>query len=57
METQIVLNNFPKYNFSVTTIVICLKNYLYTNLLVAMVTEFNSLGYCMILLSWKPQLS
>ena len=42
METQIVLNNYPKTNFSVTTIVIGFKNYLYTNLLVVMVTKFNN---------------
>ena len=57
MENQIALNNFPKNYFSVTTIVIGFKNDLYTNLLVAMVTKFYNLGCCMILLSWKPQLS
>ena len=45
MERQIVLNNFQKTNISVITFFIGLKNDLFTNLLVTMVTKFN----CMIL--------
>ena len=39
METQIVLNNFPKTNISVTTFLIGFKNGFYTIFVVAMVTN------------------
>ena len=53
METQIVLSNFPKKHISVTTFLIGFKNDLYTNLLLAMVTKFNNISYCTILLPWN----
>ena len=45
METEVVLNNEPKTNISITTFFVCNKNKFYTILFVAIVTKFKNLSW------------